>query len=110
MSAERIGNLDARTQRAIEELESAIQGRYPEATFEVTEGEDPEGIYLRATVDVEDVDEVMDVYRDRLLELQIDEGLELYVIPLEPLERVIATTRAQRFAPRHWPSFERGGR
>lgn len=106
MSAERMRKLHERAQGAIDEIESLIRGRYPEASFEVAEGDDPEGIYLRATVDIDDVDEVMDVYRDRLLEMQIDEGLELYVIPLEPIERVMATMRARRFAPRTHKSGE----
>ena len=31
---------------------------------------------------------VVEVYIDRLLELQIDEGLAVYVVPVRPLARV----------------------
>lgn len=36
----------------------------------------------------------------RLLELQIDEGLDLHVTPLEPLQRAIATSATRPFVPR----------
>jgi hypothetical protein len=55
-------------------------------------GDDPTGIYVLATVDAEDTEAVVDVYIDRLLELQIDAGLAIYVIPVRPLARVLAST------------------
>ena len=33
---------------------------------------------------------VVDIYIDRLLKLQIDEGLTVYVVPVFPIERVLA--------------------
>jgi hypothetical protein len=90
MSAERIETTDERVVQALEELKGLIQSRYPDAVFAVTHGEDPEGVYLKATVDLDDVDEVIDAFGDRLLELQIDDELDIYVIPLQPLERVLA--------------------
>ncbi len=39
------------------------------------------------TVDVDDTDAVVEVYIDRLLELQIDDGLSVYVVPIRPLDR-----------------------
>jgi hypothetical protein len=53
----------------------------PLATFQVAPGDDPTGTYVLATVDVADTELVMDAYMDRLLTLQIDEGLPLYVLP-----------------------------
>jgi hypothetical protein len=44
-----------------------------------------------ATVDVEDTEAVMDVYIDRLLELQIDAGLAVYLVPVRPLAHVLAS-------------------
>ncbi len=79
---------DPRVQAAIVELQTLIQHHYPAATFQETLGEDPEGAYLMATIDVEDTDDVIDVYIERLLELQIDDGLSIYVVPVRPLERV----------------------
>ena len=77
-----------RMQAAIEDLQRLIQQHYPEATFQVELGDDPTGMYVLATVDIEDTDAVVEVYIDRLLELQIDEGLAVYVVPVRPLARV----------------------
>ena len=88
MRAERIELGTPRMQAAIEELQRLIQQHYPEATFQVEPGDDPTGMYVLATVDVEDTDAVVEVYIDRLLELQIDEGLAVYVVPVRPLARV----------------------
>lgn len=71
--------------RAINELKMAILGRYPDATFEVEPGEDPEGIYIITTVELEDGMEVFDVIGDRLVDMQVDEGLPIHVIPVQPL-------------------------
>ena len=80
-------------EKAVNELEGVITKRFPQATFVVEEGADPKGIYLVTTVDIADTDEVIDLVGDRLIELQVDEGLPLYVTPLRPLARVIAQLR-----------------
>ena len=84
---EPVQGLDRGTQQAITELEGLIQNRYPEAIFVVSQGEDPAGIYLTATVDVEDTDLVLDMVVDRLLHLQVEEQLPIYVVPVRPLRR-----------------------
>jgi len=48
-------------------------------------------MYVLATVDAEDTEAVVDVYVDRLLELQIDAGLAVYRVPVRPLARVLAS-------------------
>lgn len=96
MTTQQSPELDEPTQNAIEELKGLISQRYPGATFEVVEGEDPEGIYLLATVDVEDVEEVLDVVLDQLFTIQVERGLPIYLIPLEPLERVLRESRSPR--------------
>jgi hypothetical protein len=102
VSAEPHLSIDKRTQAAIDELRSMIRVRYPGAIFAVSHGQDPEGIYLDATVDIEDVDEVLDVVRDRLFDLQVEEGIPVYVIPLEPEARVMSRleARSRRGKPR----------
>jgi hypothetical protein len=75
-------------QAAIGEFQRLIQPHSPEATFQLEPGDDPTGMYVLATVDVEDTDAVVEVYIDRLLDLQIDEGLAVYVVPVRPLARV----------------------
>jgi hypothetical protein len=84
MPAENYDVLTPRLQRAVDDLQRLIRQVDPLATFQVVPGEDPTGTYVLATVDVEDTELVMDAYMDRLLTLQIDEGLPLYVLPLHP--------------------------
>jgi hypothetical protein len=96
MAAEAASKEDPRVQAALSELQEMIRRRYPETIFEVTAGEDnPEAIHLVTTVDLEDTDEVLDLVVDRVLELQIDEGLPVYVIPVRPIERVLEDMRAR---------------
>jgi hypothetical protein len=84
--------------KAVNELKSLITERFPQAAFVVEEGFDPEGIYLVTTVDIVDTDEVIDAVGDRLVELQVDEGLSVYVTPLRPIERVVAQLREREAA------------
>jgi hypothetical protein len=80
-------------EEAVEELKRRITARFPQASFVVEEGFDPKGTYLVTTVDIADTDEVIDAVGDRLVELQVTEGLPLYVTPLRPIQRVIAELR-----------------
>lgn len=79
-----------RAQAALNELQALISARFPEASFVVQTGHDPAGIYLLATVDIDDTDEVVDVIGDRLVDIQVHEGIPIYVVPLQPIERVVA--------------------
>jgi hypothetical protein len=92
MSAEPENRLYA----AIAEIEALILARYPEAIFDIALGDDPEGTYLTATVDIEDTDEVIDVIVERMLEMQVEEGIPLYPIIVRPIERVLAELRAPK--------------
>jgi hypothetical protein len=90
--------LTPRMEDAVHELKRLITARFPQAAFVVEEGCDPKGIYLVTTVDIADTDEVLDVVGDRLVELQVDEGLPVYVTPLRPIERIIAQLREREAA------------
>ena len=90
--------LTTRMQEAIDELKRLITARFPQAAYVVEEGFDPEGVYLVTTVDIADTDDVIAVVGDRLVELQVDEGLPVYVTPLRPLERVVAELRKREAA------------
>jgi len=79
MRPERHVPLTSRMEEAVRELKTLITARFPPAAFVVEEGCDPEGIYLVTTVDIADTDEVLAVVGDRLVELQVDEGLPVYV-------------------------------
>jgi hypothetical protein len=92
-------SLTPRMEDAVQELQGVITKRFPQAAFVVEEGADPKGIYLVTTVDIADTDEVIAVVGDRLLELQVDEGLPVYVTPLRPIARVVAAL-AEREAAR----------
>jgi hypothetical protein len=73
---------DEKTQKAIDEIKTVIQSAYPEASFRAYLGEDPAGVYLNAYTSAEDDFLVLDLISDRLVDLHIDEGVRLYVIPL----------------------------
>src|SRR5258708_28663491 len=90
MMSERPPFVDERTQSAVQELEETIRRHYPTATFELSRAADnPEGIHLIATVDVDDPDEVGDLVIDRVVEMQVEEQIPLHVIPVRPLSRVL---------------------
>jgi hypothetical protein len=90
--------LTPRLEEAVQELKGMITQRFPQAAFVVEEGADPQGIYLVTTVDIADTDEVIDLVGDRLVELQVDAGLPVYVTPLRPIERVTAQLREREAA------------
>jgi hypothetical protein len=98
MRAESHIHLSPRMEEAVQELKRMITARFPQATFVVEEGVDPEGIYLVTTVDIADTDEVIDLVGDRLVALQVEEGLPVYVTPLRPIERVAAELREREHA------------
>ena len=90
--------LTLRMEEAVHELKRLITERFPQAAFVVEEGFDPKGTYLVTTVDIADTDEVIDVVGDRLVELQVEEGLPVYVTPLRPITRVVAQLREREAA------------
>jgi hypothetical protein len=98
MNTENHIHLTPRLKEAIDELKGLITARFPQAAYVVEEGFDPEGVYLITTVDIADTDEVIAVIGDRLVELQVDEGLPVYVTPLRPIERVVAELRNRETA------------
>jgi len=85
---------------ALSELKALISARYAGARFAVFEGEDPEGIYLRATVDIEDSSDALTPALDKLYELQVEQELPIYVVTSQPPERVMAQLDARTAEPR----------
>ena|SRR5579883_1423039 len=97
MSGEIARRLERRQQQAVNELIDMVKQRYPTASFEVGPGpENPEATHIIVTVDVDDPDEVTDLVLERELELQIDEGIPVYVIPIHTPERVAELLRQQK--------------
>ena len=82
-------------QRVIAEVEARILAVFPEATFRLVEGEDPIGLYLDAYTDAEDAFAVLDLVSDWLVDLSVDAGVHLHVIPL-PHEAAALHVRQQQ--------------
>ncbi len=96
MSKEYVQRLDPPRQAAVAELTGLIRRRYPTAAFDIGPGEDdPELTHIIATVDLDDPDEVADLVMERMLALQLDEGVPVYVIPIRTPERVAKLRREQ---------------
>lgn len=93
---------DPRMQAALAELQAVIRERYPATTFQVAHAEDdPQAVHLYATVDIEDTDAVVDLVIERLLTLQVEDGLPVHVIPLRTPEARAAVLQQLREA-RSW--------
>ena len=103
MTPEQTRALAPRMEAALEELKDLVRRRYPEASFRVARSpESPETILLKPVVDVDDRDAVMDLVIDRLGELQIDEQLPLFVVPVRPTARNEAIRRTLQQAAPAW--------
>lgn len=96
MSPERLTPQDPRIQSAVTELQDLITRHYPQASFTLAEGEDPEGVYLTATADTEDLGVVLELAGERLVDLQVEQGLPLYLVATRPIQRVREEMRRPR--------------
>jgi hypothetical protein len=106
MSNEYLHTLDPARQKAVTERTSMVQQRYPTASFAVGPGEgDPVVTHITTTVDIDDAGEVVDLVIDRMLELQIDEGVPVYAIPIRTPERVVALRQYQHTQERSAMQF-----
>lgn len=90
---------DLRIAAALDELTQRIRERYPDAAFTVVRGEDPDGVYLNAVVDLDDTDEVVDHVLDKLYEVQVERELPVYIMTVPPMERVAALLRDAKHQP-----------
>ena len=95
MSEEQTLVNDPQITEAVEELRTLIASRYATASFDVFERDDPTGVRLQVTVDVEDTDMVMDAITDALYDIQVERGLPVYVVMEQPLSRVVEELRAR---------------
>src|ERR1700693_515227 len=100
MRKDAVTSTDPRITAAIEELKGLIRARYPDAAFTVFRGEDPDGVYLKATVDIDDSSDVMETVLDKLYNLEVEQGLPIYVVTSQPPERVAALLAARARQPR----------
>jgi hypothetical protein len=91
---------DERLNSAIAELQELILHHFPEATFCIESGiDDPEAIHLVATVDVEDRFDVLDLVSEHVMDIQIDAGIPIFVIPRRTPERIRAMLAAPHALP-----------
>lgn len=97
---------DPRFQAAVAELKSMITAAYPDATFAVGRGEDPAGIYIWVTVDMDDPEPVSTLVLRRELDMLVDEGLPIYVIPMTTFARSQRIYREEH--PDYVPRSSRG--
>ena len=74
-----------RVQEVIAEAQARIVAVYPEAKFQIRAGQEPVGLYLDAYTNAEDGFCVLELVSDWLVDLSVEEGLDLHVVPL-PLE------------------------
>jgi hypothetical protein len=85
-----------RIEAALTELKRLIQERYPTAMFTDSIRLEPVvGFYLNVTVDVDDTDEVHDVIIDRLIDIQVEDELPVYVSIDQTPEQSEANLREQ---------------
>ena len=88
MNQEQPLEISSEMRAAVDELQTLILMRYPGAQFALQPSpDDPDIVHLVATVDAENLDDVLDGVVDRMMEMQIDEALPIYVIPLRPVDR-----------------------
>lgn len=72
-----------RVQAAARELKETILDKYPTATFRLSRAADaPRSWNLWTTVDVEDLDEISDLVTERALDMRVEDGIPIHVIPI----------------------------
>jgi len=70
-----------RMQAAIAELKGMIEREYPNVQFRVYRGEDPVAVYIDVLTPVDNTLEIGKLISERELQMHLDEGLEVYVVP-----------------------------
>ena len=90
---------DTQVQDAIREFTGVIRAQYPDATFDVGFGFESMNVQVTVTVDVEDTEEVEELYRRRLLNLQVEQGLPLDIITVLPWSGRLRCSSSERNQP-----------
>lgn len=88
--------VDPHMQAAIQEIQELILAKFPGTAFTVGEWDEPASVYMRAIVDVDDTDEVTELFIDRLVDFQVDENLPIYVVTVRTPERRAAAIERER--------------
>lgn len=96
MSKEYLETLDPKVLAAVTELQQLVSAKYPSAIFYVAPGEEsPESTYVTATVDIEAPDDVVDLVIERVLAMQLDDGIPVHLIPIRTINRVLEMRKAE---------------
>ncbi len=86
---------EPRMQDAIAELKALVLSRYPDATFEVFPSSNVNGVYLRINVAIDEPGDVSDLILARVVDMQLDDELPLYPIPVRPRRWAVAESAGQ---------------
>ena len=81
--------LSPEMQNAIDEVTAIISASYPTTTFVTEPGVEPDSVFVQAFVDAIEPDDVMDLYISRLVTIQVEEGIPLYVFARRTPERLL---------------------
>jgi len=74
-----------------------ILARHPETTFSVGEPDEHGVVFVSDMVDVDDPDDVTAIFIDRLVDLLVEDGLPVYVVPVRtPAREAIERHRQQQ--------------
>lgn len=98
MSENGLRPVGPRMQAAIAELQALILDRFPDTTFDVGEADEHGVVFVRAVVDVDDPDEVTAIFIDRMVDLLVEDGLPVYVVPVRTPAREAVERRRQQEA------------
>lgn len=70
-------------QAAARELKTTILDKYPTARFRLARAADAQRSWnLWTMVDVEDLDDVSDLVTERALDMRVEEGVPIHVVPI----------------------------
>ena len=83
-------------QAAIAELHGLILEKFPDTTFDTGEADEHGVVFVRAVVNVDDPDKVKDVFIDRMVDLLVDDGLAIYIVPVRAPAREAAERQRQQ--------------
>lgn len=95
MSENDLRPIGPQMQAAIAELQALILEKFPDTTFDEGEADEHGVVFVRAVVDVNDTDEVTATFIDRMVDLLVDDGLAIYIVPIRTPAREAAERRRQ---------------
>src|SRR5687768_5147071 len=96
MAIKRGASDEAAIKRAVKGLKALIRTRFPTATFEVGAGDDPPGTHVVASVDTDNLWDLIDLVSPLVMEIQLEQRLPVYVVPSLTPERAAERMRAMK--------------